>query len=160
MSQSLAARCYAKLGEPERAVSVMHTCAEGLLQRDYLLSAIAACKQALLLSPTEKRVKETLWRIHTRAARTAQGRAAGPPPLPPETLYEGDVKQDLMSLSGARLSDQAIAVLASAPMSDLAISSTERPRPATASLPPGASTRVLMNSMKLPAPASLSMSSV
>jgi Flp pilus assembly protein TadD len=46
-----AARCYAKLGETERAVTVLHACAEGLLKRDYLLSAIAACRQAISLAP-------------------------------------------------------------------------------------------------------------
>ena len=39
-----AARCFAELGETERAVATLHACAEGLLRRDYLLSAIAACK--------------------------------------------------------------------------------------------------------------------
>ena len=42
-----AARCFQKMGETERAVAVLHACAEGLLKRDYLLSAIAACRQAL-----------------------------------------------------------------------------------------------------------------
>ena len=111
-SRMMAARCYGKLGEPERAVSVMHACAEGLARRDYLLSAIAACKQALMLSPNEKRLRETLWRIHARAAKSAAGKAKGPPPLPPESLYDGEVKTDLMSLSGSQLSDKAIAVLA------------------------------------------------
>jgi tetratricopeptide (TPR) repeat protein len=53
-SRILAARCYAKLGETERAVTVFHACAEALLRRDYLLSAIAACRQALPLAPREK----------------------------------------------------------------------------------------------------------
>jgi CRP-like cAMP-binding protein len=112
-SRVLAARCYEKLSEPERAVTVLHACAEGLLRRDYLLSGMAACKQALLLSPNEKRLQETLGRIHSRAARTASGRAAGPPPLPPETLYDGKVEADLMSLNGSELSDRAIEVLGS-----------------------------------------------
>jgi uncharacterized protein HemY len=46
-SRLLAAKCYEKLGEPERAVLVAHACAEGLLRRDYLLSAIMACKISL-----------------------------------------------------------------------------------------------------------------
>src|SRR3954470_11394120 len=112
-SRMLAARCYEKLFEPERAVSTLHACAEGLLRRDYLLSAIAACKQALTLSPHEKRLKETLHRIHSRAAKSVAGRAAVPPPLPPETLYDGKGTQDLMSLQGSELSDAAINVLAS-----------------------------------------------
>lgn len=110
-ARMLAARCYAKLGENERAVAVLHACAEGLLRRDYLLSAIAACRQALPLAPREKRIRETLARIHARAARVIGGRAAGPPPLPPESLYDGKTEADLMTLQGSDLSDQAILVL-------------------------------------------------
>ncbi len=112
-SRMLAARCYAKLGENERAVTVLHACAEGLLRRDYLLSAIAACRQALPLAPQEKRIRETLARIHARAARIVVGRASVPPPLPPESLYDGQVSDDLMTLTGSELSDKAISVLAS-----------------------------------------------
>src|SRR5207244_6185209 len=112
-SRMLAARCYEKLSEPERAVSTLQACAEGLLRRDFLLSAIAACKQALTLSPAEQRLRETLLRIHARAAKAVSGKAAVPPPLPPDTLYDGKVQEDLMSLNGAELSDQAINVLAS-----------------------------------------------
>jgi CRP-like cAMP-binding protein len=107
-----AARCYAKLGETERAVTVLHACAEGLARRDYLLSAIAACRQAMALAPREKRIRETLARIHARAARVVGGRAAVPPPLPPEHVYDGAVSTDLMTLQGSELSDHAIAVLA------------------------------------------------
>jgi CRP-like cAMP-binding protein len=57
-------------------------------------------------------VKETLSRIHSRAARTAPGKAAVPPPLPPEMLYDGKVEQDLMGLDGEELSNRAIEVLA------------------------------------------------
>jgi CRP-like cAMP-binding protein len=111
-SRMLAARCYAKLGETERAVTVLHACAEGLLKRDYLLSAIAACRQALPLAPREKRIRETLARIHARAARVIAGRAAVPPPLPPESIYDGKLDTDLMTLQGSDLADQAILVLA------------------------------------------------
>ncbi|MFT3709544.1 MAG: cyclic nucleotide-binding domain-containing protein [Archangium sp.] len=111
-ARMLAARCYVKLGEVERAVTVLHACAEGLLKRDYLLSAIAACRQALPHAPREKRIRETLARIHARAARDAKGKAAGPPPLPPESIYDGQVATDLMTLQGSDLSDQAINVLA------------------------------------------------
>jgi CRP-like cAMP-binding protein len=113
-SRMLAARCYAKLGENERAVTVLQACAEGLLRRDYLLSAIAACRQALPLAPREKRIRETLARIHARAARMVVGKASVPPPLPPESLYDGQVSDDLMTLTGSELSDKAISVLASA----------------------------------------------
>ncbi len=123
----LAARCYEKLSEPERAVTVLHACAEGLLRRDYLLSGMAACKQALLLSPNERRLTETLYRIHSRAARTALGRAAGPPPLPPETLYDGKVETDLMSLHGSNLSDKAIEVLGAPDLSGPAADPDARP---------------------------------
>lgn len=110
-SRMLAARCLAALGEKERAVTALHACAEGLLRRDYLLSAIAACKLALDLSPGERRLRGTLSRIHARAARAAAGKAPVPPPLPPETLYDGKVEEDLMTLTGEALSDRAIEVL-------------------------------------------------
>ena len=112
-SRMLAASCLAKLGERERAVTVLHACAEGLLRRDYLLSAIAACRQAQTLAPRERRIIDTLARIHARALKTVVGRAPVPPPLPPDSLYEGRVETDLMTLGGSELSDQATAVLAS-----------------------------------------------
>src|SRR5262245_45197363 len=90
-ARMLAARCLSALGEKERAVTSLHACAEGLLKRDYLLSAIAACKSALELSPTERRLKDTLNRIHARAERSVPGRAAVPPPLPPEPLFDARV---------------------------------------------------------------------
>ena len=126
-ARMLAARCYAKMGENERAVTVLHACAEGLLKRDYLLSAIAACRQALPLAPRERRIRETLARIHARAARGVGGRASGPPPLPPESLYDGKVDADLMTLQGSDLADQAILVLAAVDWRRLAAS---RMRPA------------------------------
>lgn len=107
-----AGRCYGKLGETERAVTVLHACAEGLLKRDYLLSGIAACRQAMALAPKQKRILETLARIHARAARVVGGKAAVPPPMPPENLYDGKATADLMTLQGSELSDQAISVLA------------------------------------------------
>ena len=78
-SRMLASRSLAELGERERAVTALHTAAEGLLGRDYLLSAIAACKMALRINPVEKRVRETLRRIHARAEANAHSKAAGPP---------------------------------------------------------------------------------
>ncbi|AKQ67612.1 hypothetical protein A176_004524 [Myxococcus hansupus] len=111
-SRMLAARCLAELGERERAVTAYHACAEGLLRRDYLLSAMAACKLALDVAPNERRVNDTLIRIHSRAVRNAPGRAVVPPPLPPETLYDGKVETDLMGLQGEELSNRAIEVLA------------------------------------------------
>jgi CRP-like cAMP-binding protein len=111
-SRLLAARCLAELGERERAVTAYHACAEGLLRRDYLLSAMAACKLGLELAPQERRLRDTLVRLHARAARNVAGRASVPPPLPPETLYDGKVDTDLMGLSGEELSDRAIEVLA------------------------------------------------
>ncbi len=111
-ARMFAAQCYAKMGETERAVTVLHACAEGLLKRDYLLSAIAACRQALPFAPRERRIRETLARIHARASRAAPGKAAGPPPLPPESIYDGQAATDLMTLQGSDLSDQAINVLA------------------------------------------------
>lgn len=107
-----AAQCYAELGEKERAVMVLHACAEGLLRRDYLLSAIAACRSALRFSPQERRVKDTLARIHSRAMKAPSGRAAVPPPRPPDVLFDGKVETDLMALAGEALSDAALEVLA------------------------------------------------
>lgn len=133
-SRMLAARCYAKLGENERAVTVLHACAEGLLRRDYLLSAIAACRQALPLAPREKRIRETLARIHARAARIVVGKASVPPPLPPESLYDGQVSDDLMTLTGSELSDKAISVLASPDTGGHAASDARPPLPLFADL--------------------------
>src|SRR5512141_1395510 len=110
-SRMLASRCLAELGGKERAVIALHACAEGLLKRDYLLSAIAACKMALGISPAERRLKDTLSRIHTRASRATVGKAAVPPPLPPEVLYDGKVETDLMTLQGEELSNRALEVL-------------------------------------------------
>lgn len=129
-----AARCYAKLGETERAVTVLHACAEGLLRRDYLLSAIAACKLALPLAPREKRIRETLARIHARAARVVGGKAAVPPPLPPENLYDGKIDTDLMTLQGSDLADQAILVLAAVDESGTADPTARPPLPLFADL--------------------------
>jgi CRP-like cAMP-binding protein len=113
-SRLLAARCMVELGERERAVTVLHTTAENLLGRDYLLSAIAACKQALRLNPVEKRLKETLRRIHARASAHAPGKASGAPP-PSEVLFDAaDAKEDLSALRGEELSNRAFEVLASA----------------------------------------------
>ena len=111
-SRMLASRCLAELGERERAVTAYHACAEGLLRRDYLLSAMAACKLALELSPNERRLRETLFRMHSRAARSAPGRAAVPPPLPPEHLYDGKVDDGPDGPVGEELSNRAIEVLA------------------------------------------------
>ncbi|MBX7101165.1 MAG: cyclic nucleotide-binding domain-containing protein [Myxococcaceae bacterium] len=110
-SRMLAARCLEKLGEAERAVTVLHACAEGLLKRDYLLSAIAAVKRGLTLAPGEKRLHDALHRVHARAARTAPGRAQVPPPLPPERLHDEQAQGDLLSLTGSELSDAAVSVL-------------------------------------------------
>jgi CRP-like cAMP-binding protein len=133
-ARMLAARCFGKLGETERAVAVLHACAEGLLRRDYLLSAIAACRQAQLYAPREKRIRETLARIHARAARSVATRASVPPPLPPETLYEGRVETDLMTLQGSDLSDQAIAVLAAPDLGGHAAPDARPPLPLFAEL--------------------------
>jgi CRP-like cAMP-binding protein len=111
-ARMMAARCLERLGEKERAANTLHACAEGLLRRDYLLSAIAACKLALELTPNERRLKDTLVRIHSRASRDVPGRARVPPPLPPQALYDGHVPEDLMGLQGEELRNKAIEVLA------------------------------------------------
>ncbi len=133
-ARMLAARCFQKMGEAERAVAVLHACAEGLLKRDYLLSAIAACLQALPMAPREKRIRETLTRIHARAARVVGGRAGGPPPLPPESMYDGKTELDLMTLQGSELSDQAISVLGAVDLSATADPEARPPLPLFADL--------------------------
>jgi CRP-like cAMP-binding protein len=109
-SRMFAARCLIRMGERERAVLVLHACAEGLLGRDFLLSAMAACKLALDQSPKEKMVLDTLARIHARAVKTQSGKAQMPP-LPPAPLSEGGVDQELLGLHGEALLDAALEVL-------------------------------------------------
>lgn len=137
-ARMLAAKCFEKLGEPERAVTVLHACAEGLLKRDYLLSAMAAVKQGLLLAPSEKRLQDALLRIHARAARSAQGRAFVPPPLPPERLYDEAAPGDLMALTGSELSDAAVAVLSTPDSGETADPAARPPLPLFADLEPEA----------------------
>jgi len=133
-SRMLGARCLVELGERERAVTAYHACAEGLLRRDYLLSAMAACKLGLELAPQERRLRDTLVRLHARAARNVSGRASVPPPLPPETLYDGKVETDLMGLAGEELSDRAIEVLAAPDTGGSADPQSRPPLPLFASL--------------------------
>ncbi len=133
-SRMLAARCLVELGEKERAVTALHACAEGLLKRDYLLSAIAACKIALGHSPHERRLKDTLSRIHSRAARAVGGKAQVPPPLPPEQLYDGKVETDLMTLQGEELTNRAIEVLAAPDPGGVADPNARPPLPLFADL--------------------------
>ncbi len=133
-SRMLAARCLAELGERERAVTVYHACAEGLLKRDYLLSAMAACKLALEMAPQERRVKDTLVRIHARAARNAPGRASVPPPLPPDPLFEGKVEADLLELQGEELIGRALEVLAAPDTGGVADPNSRPPLPLFANL--------------------------
>jgi CRP-like cAMP-binding protein len=133
-SRMLAAKCFAKLGETERAVTVLHTCAEGLLKRDYLLSAVAACRQALPMAPKERRLRDTLARIHARAARMSLVKASGPPPLPPEHVVEEASEANLMTLHGSVLSDQALAVLSAADPGAMADPEARPPLPLFADL--------------------------
>jgi len=133
-SRMLSARCLAELGERERAVTAYHACAEGLLKRDYLLSAMAACKLALELAPQERRIRDTLVRIHARAARSAPGRASVPPPLPPDTLFDGRVDRDLMELVGEELISRALEVLAAPDTGGTADPNSRPPLPLFADL--------------------------
>ncbi|HZN95990.1 MAG TPA: cyclic nucleotide-binding domain-containing protein [Myxococcales bacterium] len=133
-SRMLAARCFSELGEKERSVTALHACAEGLVRRDYLLSSMAAVKQALEISPQERRLKDTLFRIHSRASRSSQGKAQVPPPLPPEVLYDGKVKEDLMPLQGEELSNKAIEVLAAPDPGGVADPNARPPLPLFADL--------------------------
>ena len=112
-SRIFAGECLAEMGERERAITVLHAAAEGLLSRDYLLSAVAACKLALRINSSEKRIRDTLLRIHARTSVASAGRAAVPPPLPPDSLGEGASGAQLTDLRGEELASRAMEVLAS-----------------------------------------------
>lgn len=121
-----AARCLVQLGEQERALTAYHAAAEGLLKKDYLLSAMAACKEALRINPVERRVKDTLRRIHARAEAEV-GRTPVPPPLPPEPLEdEGDLWSALTDLRGEELVEKAMEVLGR-PQDEAAVGEAVRP---------------------------------
>lgn len=111
-SRILAAQSLGEMGERERAVTVFHIAAEGLLTRDYLLSSIACCKQALRVNPNEKRLRDTLLRIHARTSVNSSGRARVPPPLPPDPYAETQAGSPLTELRGEALAGRAIEVLA------------------------------------------------
>ncbi len=128
-SRIMAGQCLAEMGERERAITVLHAAAEGLLGRDYLLSAIAACKLALRINPAEKRLRDTLLRIHARTSVSAIGRALVPPPLPPEPVSEGGVETSLAELRGEALSARVIEVLATPDPGAKADSSARPPLP-------------------------------
>jgi CRP-like cAMP-binding protein len=133
-SRMLAARCLAELGERERAVTAYHACAEGLLKRDYLLSSMAACKLGLELAPQERRLKDTLARIHARAARNSSGKASVPPPLPPDPMFDGKVEADLLDLLGEELIARALEVLSAPDTGGVADPSSRPPLPLFADL--------------------------
>jgi CRP-like cAMP-binding protein len=131
----LASRCYQELAQPERAVGVLHACAQGLLRRDFLLSATAALKQALQILPEDKRVLDTLLEIHARAVRTASGRAAVPPPLPPQPVGLSGA-EDLTALEGQALSDRAAEILLQPDPTRIAEAKVRPPLPLFADLAP------------------------
>ncbi len=124
-----------RLGERERAVTAYHAAAESLLGKGYLLSAMVACKEAIDIYPGEKRIKDTLRRIHGRASVDATGRSPVPPPLPPEPLVEDqDLWTALMGLSGSELVEKAMAVLALHAEEDASGTSKRPPLPLFADL--------------------------
>ena len=130
-----ASRSLLYLGERERAVTAYHAAAESLLAKGFLLSAMVACKEALRIHPGEKRVKDTLRRVHGRAAIDATGRSPVPPPLPPQPLaVEGNLWGALMGLSGSELVDKAMTVLALHEEDELDVSVTKAPLPLFADL--------------------------
>ncbi|HEY3446199.1 MAG TPA: cyclic nucleotide-binding domain-containing protein [Myxococcales bacterium] len=115
-----AARALAEMGERERALLALNSAAEGLLRRDYLLSAILAVKLALRFNPAEKMLKQTLRQIHARAVEVAAPSPL-PPPLPgqakpaePAAAAEPapvDPAADLTRLRGGTLAEKALEVL-------------------------------------------------
>lgn len=122
-----AARCLLRLGEQERAVTAYHAAAEGLLKKGFLLSAMAACKEALRIDPMGDQPKDTLRRIHARAS-VEMGATPVPPPLPPATLGGSDASiwEALTDLAGSDLVEKAMEVL-SAPEETEASSDPNRP---------------------------------
>jgi CRP-like cAMP-binding protein len=98
-----------ELGERERALTVLHGAAEALLGHDHLLAALAACRRALWLNPSERRVLDTVRRIHARGS-TRPGEAA--PPLPPVSLVDQMPERDVSGLLGEALREGAFEVLA------------------------------------------------
>ena len=89
---------------------------------------MAACKEALRINPVEKRVKDTLRRIHARAVAEV-GRTPVPPPLPLPDLDddEADIWSALTGLAGSELVDRAMEILARTEATDDAEASTRRP---------------------------------
>lgn len=110
-----AARAMAEMGERERALLVLNAAAEGLLRRDYLLSAILAVKLALRFNPAEKMLKDTLRKLHARAVEVAAKAAETPPPLPARRVEPEPAKvdpaDDLTRLRGGTLAEKALEVL-------------------------------------------------
>jgi CRP-like cAMP-binding protein len=137
-SRMMAGHCLAQLGERERAVLVLHACAEGLLRRDFLLSAMAACKEALALNPQERMVRELLLQVHGRAVRAAAGRAMVPPAAPRAEPLGATQVEDLMSLEGSALADRAMEVLMRPDHSGVPPTEGRPPLPLFADLPPDA----------------------
>lgn len=133
-SRLLAARCMAELGERERALTVLHVSAEGLLSRDYLLSAMAACKLAQRINPVEKRIRQTLYKVHARASSAAQGKAAVPPSIPAEAIVDAEDPGDLTAMYGSELADRAYEVLAQPDTGALADPAARPPLPLFADL--------------------------
>jgi len=133
-SRLLAARCMAELGERERALTILHVGAEGLLARDYLLSAIAACKLAQRINPVEKRIRQTLYKVHARASSAAAGKAAVPPSIPAEAIVDAEDPGDLTLFRGSELTDRAYEVLAQPDTGALADASARPPLPLFSSL--------------------------
>jgi len=107
------AQCLARLGEADKALSVLSTTAENLARRDYLLSATLAAKLGLALREDEPRLVDVLRRIHARAAASTR-RASVPPPLPPEPPARVPADELCAHLRGQELKDKAFEILGSA----------------------------------------------
>ncbi|HEY3449639.1 MAG TPA: cyclic nucleotide-binding domain-containing protein [Myxococcales bacterium] len=131
------AQCLARLGETERALSVLSTTAENLARRDYLLSATLAAKLGLALRSDDARLLGVLRRIHARAAASTK-RAAVPPPLPPEPPGRVSADELCAHLRGQDLLEKAYEILGGADDGALAVAGVRPPLPLFAFVDPEA----------------------
>lgn len=130
-------QCLARLGETERALSVLSTTAENLTRRDYLLSATLAAKLGIALRADDPRLLGALRRIHARAAASTR-RAAVPPPLPPEPPQRVPENELCAHLRGKELLDKAYEILGCADDGAPAAAGVRPPLPLFAFIDPEA----------------------
>jgi len=131
------AQCLARLGETEKALSVLSTTAENLVRRDYLLSATLSAKLGLALKSDDPRLLGVLRRIHARAAASTK-RASVPPPLPPEPPSRVPADELCALLHGKELLERAFEIMDSADDGAVATAGARPPLPLFAFMDPEA----------------------